>query len=112
MEAGDAEVVTEEAMLEMPSLVSGVGHEVPVSKEGYVEFVRSLAGELQSGCLECEASTQQLAELNSKIEELKLKDRLLVDVDGHVGKTQRPLNARRGGFKLTKQALETKEAVL
>lgn len=45
--SGDAEGVTEKALLAMRSLVSAVGYKVPVPKEGYMEILQPLAGKVQ-----------------------------------------------------------------
>lgn len=59
-EAGDAETVTEEALSAMGYLVAAVRYEALVSKKGYVDFLSSLAHEVQSKCSQCEGTTRQL----------------------------------------------------
>lgn len=45
--SSDADGITEEASLPTSSLVAAVGHELQVSKKGYVEVLRPLFGEVQ-----------------------------------------------------------------
>lgn len=53
-EAGEADGVTEEALLSKRYLVSVVTYDVLVSKKGCFDLLRSLAGEVQSKRSECE----------------------------------------------------------
>lgn len=56
-----------------------------VSNKGYPELLWPFAGEVQSKCSECEATTRQLDERTAKVEELKCKVWLLADVARQVG---------------------------
>lgn len=87
-EAGDAERVTEEALLPTLSLVSAVGYDLFVSKKGFVELLRSLAGEVLTRRIECEATTRHLDDRTTKVGELGLKARLLAEEAGQVGALQ------------------------
>lgn len=63
--------------------------EAPVSQEGYIKLLRLLAGDVQSGHSECDATTWVLDERDAKLEVLELKVLLLTHESRNVGKMQR-----------------------
>lgn len=74
-----------------------------------MELLRSPVDEVQSKRSKCEVTIRQLGAMVGKIEELEMKDGLLVDDAGWVGKLQRRLDAQEKGLDSTKRALKTKD---
>lgn len=75
----DAGGLNEETFESSGSLVTAVGHSVPVSKAQFFEPGRDLADKVEKVRRDSVASTQLLSEQNEKIEELELKARLSID---------------------------------
>lgn len=66
-----------------------------VLKKGYEKVLPPFVGEAQSKRSNCEAKTRQLAEQNTKTEEMKLEARRLVDDTGQVGEMQPGQDVKR-----------------
>lgn len=71
--AGKTEGLTEETLFATSSLVAAVGFELPVSKNRYVEVLRTVAEETQSKHSLCKATTRRVDAKNAKMEELEIK---------------------------------------
>lgn len=71
--------MTEEVLNATWSLVTAVGHEIPVSKKGYLELIRTLSNKVRNEQRESKATTRQLAVEEVKIRELEMKGRLMTD---------------------------------
>lgn len=69
-EAGDGGDVTEEVRVAMRTPTTAAGHEVLVSKKGYVDFLHSFATEMQAERLESQASSCELEIQKAKLREL------------------------------------------
>lgn len=94
------------------SLVSAVGHDVPISKKDYVELLRYLNREVHSSQSECEARTYNLLHLHSKVENVLLNVPLLAGKAGSVGRLQKQLSTVVCELDSLKQVLEAKEDAL
>lgn len=61
----------------MPALMRAMGHDVRISKKGYLDLVHVLAGAVQKAQRESASTGRKLGQEDGKIGELELKHRLL-----------------------------------
>lgn len=107
-ENGEAEGVTEDALLVARLQVSTMGCKVPVSKKVHKELLPSLTHEIQLKCSECEVARWQLDAKVANVAEWELKVRLLMDESWKVGELQRHQDAHEKQLDWIKWGLKVK----
>lgn len=90
--------MTEEALAATKVLVLAAGYEVPVSKKGYLELVRSLVNSAQGAWRRCAATAQKLAAREARLKHLELKVQFLANDAGLVPESKITIGCEGGEY--------------
>lgn len=109
-EAGEGRAVTKEMVVATRTAITTTGHDVPVSKKVYLEWLRSFAVLVQAARRESYAAMRELEVQRSKVVELEFKTQLLMMMLERLLVCRKKSSAKTVQLAFTKSVLNTKEA--